>query len=95
MRFDFKKIFFARFFSNKVTKELDGYELYWYFYSVTLVLQLYVFFKAIFKTVASYMFLIRVLNIYRILWSLSLILIFKDTVDFRGCPSRKKNTVKD
>ena len=28
MRFDFKKIFFARFFSNKVTKELDGYELY-------------------------------------------------------------------
>ena len=62
MRFDFKKIFFARFFGNKVTKELDGYELYWYLYSVTLVLQLYVFFKAIFKTVASYMFLIRVLK---------------------------------
>ena len=63
MRFDFKKIFFARFFSNKVTKELDGYELYWYLYSVTLVLQLYVFFKAFFKTVASYMlFLIRVLK---------------------------------
>ena len=63
MRFDFKKIFFARFFCNKVTKELDGYELYWYFYSVTLVLQLYVFFKAFFKTVASYMlFLIRVLK---------------------------------
>ena len=63
MRFDFKKIFFARFFCNKVTKELDGNELYWYFYSVTLVLQLYVFFKAFFKTVASYMlFLIRVLK---------------------------------
>ena len=63
MRFDFKKIFFARFFRNKVTKELDGYELYWYLYSVTLVLQLYVFFKAFFKTVASYMlFLIRVLK---------------------------------
>ena len=63
MRFDFKKIFFARFFCNKVTKELDGYELYWYLYSVTLVLQLYVFFKAFFKTVASNMlFLIRVLK---------------------------------
>ena len=63
MRFDFKKIFFARFFCNKVTKELDGYELYWYLYSVTLVLQLYVFFKAFFKTVASYvLFLIRVLK---------------------------------
>ena len=63
MRFDFKKIFFARFFCNKVTKELDGYELYWYLYSVTLVLQLYVFFKAFLKTVASYMlFLIRVLK---------------------------------
>ena len=63
MRFDLKKIFFARFFCNKVTKELDGYELYWYLYSVTLVLQLYVFSKAFFKTVASYMlFLIRVLK---------------------------------
>ena len=49
MRFDFKKIFFARFFCNKVTKELDGYELYWYLYSVTLVLQLYVFFKGFLK----------------------------------------------
>ena len=63
MRFDFKKTFFARFFCNKVTKELDGYELSWYLYSVTLVLQLYVFFKAFFKTVASYMLLlIRVLK---------------------------------
>ena len=63
MRFDLKKIFFARFFCNKVTKELDGYELYWYLYSVTLVPQLYVFFKAFFKTVASYMLLlIRVLK---------------------------------
>ena len=63
MRFDLKNIFFARFFYNNVTKELDGYELYWYLYSVTLVLQLYVFFKAFLKTVASYMlFLIRVLK---------------------------------
>ena len=62
MRFDFKKIFFARFFCNKVTKELDGYELYWYLYSVTLVLQLYVFFKAFFKTVASYMLLLKFIS---------------------------------
>ena len=62
MRFDFKKIFFARFFCNKVTKELDGYELNWYLDSVTLVLQLYVFFKAFFKTVASYMLLLKFIS---------------------------------
>ena len=59
MRFYFNKYSSPVSSVRKSKKELDSYELYWSIYLIKLVLQLYVFFKA----VASYMlFLIKVLK---------------------------------
>ena len=60
MRFDFQKYSSPVSFVKKMSKELDSYEFYRYLFSTIQVLQLHVFVRAFFRTVASCMlFLIK------------------------------------